>query len=359
MFSTPTIRIIILVICIASFAKKVLAQNTSYTNYQISFGKTIPHFNSAIKSSSVSHQISWGQILKEKSFKSLYKCEVQRGFIVNYTKFGSDKLGQTFTLASFLNPSWTIVNKFDLVALTRLGLSFSTNPFNPINNLENKHYSSITNMYGSLGVELIYSVNQKFSMNGCFQLNHFSNGTFKIPNQGLNWYSGGIGLSYNLGKMPYWLPKDTSRKFKPYFEIGTFIAYPSLKLITSKNYLINGVILQYGIRGLLHGWNFGTEIVHDPLYVARGFGNGVNVSPMLFSIVMGHEFILGKLLFSQQIGVYLHRTNSLYPASFYHRWGLTYPIFKKVSIGLNLKVHSQEANFFDARIVYTLDRRND
>lgn len=325
-------------------------------SYQLSYGEIMPHYITALKGNCLSHQLKWGQTLKDTRFKSLYKCQVQRGFLANYTKFDNLHLGQTFILGTFLNPTWTIGNKIDLVVPIALGLSFSTNPFEPNKNPWNENYSTITNLYGTLGLEIAYRLNDIFSISGFFQIQHISNGRFKAPNGGLNWYTGGIGVYHNLTKRhaPYWLPKDTSRLFKQYVEIATFIAYPSLNYPANQRYLINGIIVQYGKRGLLHGWNAGLEISHDPLYVARGELKKTKVSPFLLSAVCGHEFILGKLLFSQQLGIYLQQTHAIYQVPFYHRWGLTFPFTKHLSFGLNLKAHLQVANFFDARVVYKI-----
>ena len=80
-------------------------------------------------------------------------------------------------------------------------------------------------------------------------------------------------------------------------------------------------------------------------------GNGIKVGAML-----GHEFLWGKYIFSQQVGVYLFNPTPFYPA-WYHRWGVYYVINDKFMTGINLKAHKQVANYLDVRFIYTFKRK--
>ena len=69
-------------------------------------------------------------------------------------------------------------------------------------------------------------------------------------------------------------------------------------------------------------------------------------------MAIGHEFLLGKFLFSQQIGYYLFKKH-VPSDNWYHRWGLVYRFNQKINFGINLKVHRHIADFIDFRIGYS------
>jgi hypothetical protein len=69
-------------------------------------------------------------------------------------------------------------------------------------------------------------------------------------------------------------------------------------------------------------------------------------------LLAGHEFLLGRFIFSQQLAVYVY--NSRPPAEWwYHRWGLSYRLARHVWLGFNLKAHKHVADFVDLRLAYS------
>lgn len=80
---------------------------------------------------------------------------------------------------------------------------------------------------------------------------------------------------------------------------------------------------------------------------------GDDATPVKAGLAIGHEFLLGKFLFSQQFGVYLSNPNPLHD-DVYQRYGLVYRINKSLSAGINLKAHGHVANFLDFRLGFSL-----
>ena len=80
---------------------------------------------------------------------------------------------------------------------------------------------------------------------------------------------------------------------------------------------------------------------------------GKDDAPIKTGIALGHEFLLGKFLFSQQFGVYLNNPNPRH-SDFYQRYGLVYRINKFFNAGINLKAHGHVANFLDFRLGVSL-----
>jgi hypothetical protein len=361
MFSTPikiqSIALVIFTLC----CKIVSGQNVRYFGYKLYAGKVLKHISLGeynVNSYPQAHEIRWGQLLLDKNFKSLYRCNLNKGYLLNYTSFKDSRLGNAFILGYYLNPSMAIGDKFLLSIATSGGLAYTTKPNRSGASDQNRYYSTYLNFYGHLGVELIYKLNNRVGLSLGYQQNHLSNGGYKMPNFGINWITGSIGMNYNLTQQPepYWLPLNNSLLASNHFEVATYIGYADLNITTSeKKYFINGVILQYGRRGILHGWNIGTELAYDPMHSDRAKIRSIdNASTMLWSVYLGHEFILGRLIFSQLLGYHLQSTKGIYKSPFYNRLGLVYPLTKKIGIGTNVKIQSGTALFVDFRVVYTV-----
>jgi hypothetical protein len=69
-------------------------------------------------------------------------------------------------------------------------------------------------------------------------------------------------------------------------------------------------------------------------------------------IAIGHEFLLGRTLFGQQLGVYLFN-KGVQGADLYQRYSLMYRFTPHVSGGIALKAHGHVADFLDFRAGYS------
>ena len=103
----------------------------------------------------------------------------------------------------------------------------------------------------------------------------------------------------------------------------------------------------------LNAYTFGGEIMYDngTGYVLEQEDD--NATPIKAGLAAGHEFLLGKFLFSQQFGAYLSNPNPEHP-DVYQRYGLVFRINKRFSAGISLKAHGHVANFLDARMGISL-----
>ena len=64
------------------------------------------------------------------------------------------------------------------------------------------------------------------------------------------------------------------------------------------------------------------------------------------SLALGHEFLLGRFLFSQQFGIYLYKPYRV-GDDVYQRYGLVYRATDRFQVGINLKAHKHVADFLD------------
>ena len=115
-----------------------------------------------------------------------------------------------------------------------------------------------------------------------------------------------------------------------------------------------GLNVQAGKQvGRINMLNVGAEIFYDVSTEMRVKRDSLHASAVRAGLTFGHEFILGKFLFSQRIGVYVFDQTPYYDP-LYHRWGIHYRINQHWGVGFNLLAHRQVADFIDLRISYSL-----
>jgi hypothetical protein len=82
-----------------------------------------------------------------------------------------------------------------------------------------------------------------------------------------------------------------------------------------------------------------------------------NLDNKLVGLLVGHEFLFNRMIFSQQLGVYVYKE---VPGELinrvYHRWGINYKLSKRFMLGLNLNANLQKAFIFDGRLIYSMYR---
>jgi len=71
-----------------------------------------------------------------------------------------------------------------------------------------------------------------------------------------------------------------------------------------------------------------------------------------FPLIGGNEFLMGRFVFSQALGVYIQKLKAS-TGRVYHHWGLYYNVFRNVLVGVNLKTHRHVADSIDFRIGYS------
>jgi hypothetical protein len=220
-------------------------------------------------------------------------------------------------------------------------------------------YSYSVSGYLQVGLSYTYQLSKKWLAHGGINYQHISNGGLKEPNKGINWPTASIGLSYS--KHPYVLPYYRNRvkrfeKAKPYLEAAL--------LFTAKEGIqegdrhgrtaLAGLLLQGGKQvGLTNALVVGIESYYDNALYQKLKSDSVEGSAWRVGFLAGHDFLLGRFFFSQQLGVYLFHRSPYYDRV-YHRWALRYKLNEKWRVGFALKAHRHVADFIDLRLIYRM-----
>lgn len=291
----------------------------------------------------------------------LYRCLPRHSLQLAYYSLGKDFLGKGVNVSYAMEPHFMLNNSLSLYPKIAAGLGFLSNPHDSISNPSNRSYSLPVNVYISLGAGLRWQLSKQWAMNLNTEFQHISNGGLYKPNVGINWPTFGAGIEFSprgmeLKKHEGQRTDDnpvSSRRFDiqlfGVMKYGDFTGagafYPIAGLNLTHSWQVNRI----------HAWTVSAEIYQDNFIKEHDSTGGVVSSGTRVGVLAGHEFLLGRFIFSQQIGVYL--TDAYHKDVAYHRWGLQYYFIPRWSVGFNLLVHRATADFADLRLTYSFWRK--
>jgi len=309
--------------------------------------------------------------LRTDSFAHVhFNCYARAGFNFTYIDFNKQLLGKSYSLSYFIEPNYRLGNSLRLNVRAAAGLSYLTNPFDSTKNPENQSYSLPINMFLQLGLGLSCPLNRHVSLYARGNFYHNSNGGFNQPNSGVNYINASFGLqyfSYSSHLPVYKKAKDSSWRKEPvHFDVAAFYSpkggYSSRRV--SERKFLGGISFQAVKRvASIDAISLGAEVYYDAALrsIKEIYLHDSSSSSTLAGVLLGHQFLLNRFTFSQQLGIYVYKQtdsfNRLYTDLFhtiYHRWGLNYQLNPDWFIGINLLAHNQFADFIDARVTYRL-----
>jgi hypothetical protein len=299
--------------------------------------------------------LAWHK-LSQQAWESCH-CYPRLGLALTYWGYDNkDVLGQGLTGLFYMEPVFNTRGSVNYSIRAGFGLSYQNSPFDSLLNPNNLSYSTYWGFPLQLGGSVHFRIQSRWMLNASLMYNHISNGGIRQPNKGINWPSIGVGMSYYLEEFEFKERASTDwRAMGPpekRWDISLFLAYeepqenlflfsPGLEIKWSRQF------------ARINAYTLGGELMYDngTGYVLETFGQAPN--SIKAGLAGGHEFLLGKFLFSQQFGVYLSNPNPEHPGV-YQRYGLVYRIDRTFHLGINLKAHGHVANFIDFRVGISL-----
>lgn len=305
--------------------------------------------------------LSWQR--NDSAIYALCRCYPRQGLLLAYYDYDVDLLGQSGTAAYFLEPTYRISDRVLFSFKGAAGLSYLNNPYDSITNPGNQSYSTHMSAYLLVGVGAWIQLSELWWLNPSVNYQHISNGGSREPNKGINWPTAGVAVSYQPSSRPWYTGTRTSEKYwKNYSNrydvalLGT-IRRGYDEAGDRERYGLAGLAVQAGKQvGRLSMLTLGAEAYHDEELKDKLRREGLDASPVKAGLMLGHEFLLGRFQFSQQLGVYVFDQTPYYDRIF-HRWGLQYRINRHFSAGFNLLAHRHIAEVVDFRVAYTFQKR--
>ena len=289
---------------------------------------------------------------------SLCNCFPRKGLLLAYYHYDNRVLGKSITGAYFLEPTYRISKGSFFSFKGAAGISYLTNPFDSLRNPRNQSYSTHVSAYLLLGVGAWFRVGRQWWVNPSVNYQHESNGGLREPNKGINWPTAGIAVSYQPQAVAYYTgPRVKERTWnqRPLRWDATLFGIARRDLDErgqSRRLPLVGAGVQAAKQvGRISNITLGVEGYRDEELRLELRKDSIDAPPVKAGLQGGHEFILGRFLFSQQLGVYLY-DKTPYFDRLYHRWGVQYRM-GRIGVGFNLKAHRQVADFADLRVSYS------
>jgi hypothetical protein len=305
--------------------------------------------------------IGWQR--KDRGVWDLCNCFPRKGLLLAYYDYDNKILGQSYTAGYFLEPVYRINSKLFFSFKAVAGLSYLTNPFDSIKNQTNRSYSTHLSGYLLLGAGLWIKLSDHWWLNASLNYQHESNGGIQQPNKGINWPTAGIALSYQKNPSSYYTgPRQKDRYWRAFsirWDAGLMgIAKRVLdENGESKRLPLLGIHFQGSKQvGRINALTAGAEIYMDRALRMQLKIDSVDASHIRAGLLVGHEFLLGKFIFNQRLGVYIF-DNTPYFDRIYHRWGIHYRVNNRWSGGFTLQAHRHIAEFIDFRITYSWQKK--
>jgi hypothetical protein len=326
------------------------------------YGFIIPHSES-IKRISFSKpwgaelDLSW-HLADNQSWQYFYSYP-RVGVAVSYINFGNPAvLGSGLTTVAYAEPFLAAQNKFSFSFRLGTGLAFLNKVYDAIKNPTNLFYSTPLSFVMMANAGINYRLNPHLMVRLSGYYNHISNGGTKEPNKGINFPTLSIGLDYTVIPVEFRqrTPEEWSRlhtqktRYKVALMGITKTAFPGDRT-RYPLYGVTGYVSH--VVGRINAFTTGLEWVSDgSLREKIRQSDTPDISHRRAALTVGHEFLIGKFTFSQQLGLYLYCP---YPARdpVYQRIGLEYKLTNHLFMGTNLKTHRQVADFLDLRLGYT------
>jgi hypothetical protein len=328
------------------------------TEFKLHYGIVMPHHKNMQHLNTghfLAYEINFNiQTHGEKKWQALYRYPAI-GWTIWYADLANpDQLGKAIAVYPFMNFHLYHGKSFFLNYRFGLGLGYITKPFDYIDNYKNIAIGSHLNASINMFYEFKWLVKKKFSFTTGIGITHFSNGSFKTPNLGINIPTVFAGVAYYL-KYPETITPDTSWKDKR-------IKVNSLRLL-----LAGGMKEIYPAKGDQYGvfmvsLNFSKALSYKRELVAgidlfmdysdkraikrRNIPLNSDLGILKPGIYAGHNFVFSRLHLLMHMGYYLYAKDKS-DGMIYSRFGLEYDISRSCYAHLALKTHFAKADFVE------------
>ncbi len=293
--------------------------------------------------------LGWHQV-SQKAWESCH-CYPKLGAAISFWEYDNpDVLGQGITGMFYIEPVFGAWQAVSFSIRAAFGLSYQNQPYDEVTNPDNLSYSTYVAFPLQLGGNAHIRLHPQWFLDVTAVYNHFSNGGIREPNKGINWPSVALGVAYypQAPEFRRRAKKDWRSEGPPdsRLDASFFLAFHEP---VSKLYLFSpGIELKYSRQvARINALTLGAEWMYDNSDRYEIEQAEQDESPHKASVALGHEFLLGKFLFSQQFGFYVF--NPWHNADVYQRYGLVFRASRRFSFGINLKAHGHVADFLDIR----------
>lgn len=361
-------NLVITIFFVFSFSLFVNGNNkkdSTRRNYSIGlkahYGNILPHAKDLRKFGIYNPyglQFDFGWFRDEAKSWEQCNCYSKAGLSFIWFNFGyPEVLGNSYNFLFYYEPLLSHKKKFYTSLKAGVGPSIMDKPYDEIENPENEFFSASLSYIMIMHLNFKYRISSQFTVNTSASYNHISNGGVKQPNRGINFPTFNVGFDYNFNQVIFNdkisnEPKDF-RKEKPRYNIAVF---GTAKNIGAREGYEQKNLPVYGIYGSvskrlsrMSGLVIGSEITSDGYVKELMIRREKNIDHHNASFIIGHELLIGKIIFSQNLCFYVYNPYESEDDVLYQRYSLRYQLTDHLFTGFTLKAHRHIAHIFDVR----------
>jgi hypothetical protein len=281
---------------------------------------------------------------------------------------GSAELGSAFALMPYINFPLYKHKNFSFNFRFAIGAGYLTNRFDRINNYKNLAIGSHLNAGVNMMFEARYRINTYLSASAGICLQHFSNGSLKMPNYGLNAPMLNVGLAFKPARENKYITDRYYPPTEPYsailthaieFNFGGAIGYKNMQQVLGENFVVyhiyENTFYQVSRKSK---WGLGFDLSYDPSQIVileqQGTYVDNNWQVVRPGINAAYQLVLSKIGFIFNLGIYLggkERSNG----PLYEKISLQYNFSKNFFANIMLKVHFGRADYVGWGLGYKFD----
>lgn len=316
------------------------------------------------KNSVIAGELSVYKRLRTKSWSETY-----RNPYVGFTLFGSNLgnnavLGYGFGVYGFMEFPWFRSDRHVITSKLGAGMGGATKIYDPIKNPKNVAIASHVNALICLGIQGRWYVSKHDALVYGLDMTHFSNGSMKVPNLGVNLPYISIGYAHVFKEKEVdSLPRMHHVK-TPFFKNWSF---STIGILSAKENFPSGgkKYPVYAVSGMIYKQfraKVAMEVALDLISKQSLFGYRDYIPKTQWSIFqigtyVGYSIPLDKFRFVIGMGYY---AKDRYDADdeFYHRVGMRYQTKRGILLNLVLKSHWAKADYIEFGVGYTFKRKS-
>lgn len=292
------------------------------------------------------------------------------GVALWYSNLGSSPyLGDAYALFPYINFPITPNKPTRLYFRTGIGLGYLTKHFDRLDNYKNIAIGSTLNAAVSLSLELRIRIMSRLHFNASMSLTHFSNGSMKTPNYGINIPSIYAGVAYKLSKENKYQKRKLLPKLYPYefdgkkffnIQLGGGIGYKNMNAEVGGSYMVYAgyvnVMKQVSFKSRL---GIGFDVSYDGTdQKIVETENGVEDESSLPYIKtggnVGWELMISKVSFMLNVGGYFSGKYQK-EGGIYEKLSFLYYFNDHIYSSITLKAHYARADYITIGIGYNFN----
>ena len=332
------------------------------TSFNFIYGFAVPHAKEVVNirgTHPIGYELNFAYLLYTREVWDDCHCYPRLGFHLAFYDFDINEIfGYGYEGGIDFTYFFGLLSKFNFLVKGKAGLSYLTKPYDKEDHPENMSYSTHINYLLSAGGGIRYEFSDHVETQLLVSMNHNSNAALTEPNGGINYPALSLALGYTFDPVeiksrthpdPYLTSENKSR-----WDISLFWGIsampfpdPSQVPMFGLNVLRSWQVMRFGAV------TAGAEMEMNGrarLRVQRGTIE--DQSPWRGSVQGGWEFLMGRTIFSIQLGLYVYRPYKE-KDDFYQRFGLVHRIFDHFYAGINFKSYRHWADHLDFRVIFS------